>query len=74
MIAIYRERIVYRMLSLSAAHSFIIYYHHSSDVIMGAMASQINGVSSVYSTVCSGADQKKHQSSALLAFVRGIYR
>ena len=74
MIAIYRERIVYRMLSLSAAHSFIIYYYHFSDVIMGEMASQINGVSSVYSTVCSGADRRKHQSSSLLAFVRGIYR
>ena len=30
---------------------------------MGAMASQINGVSIVYSTVCSGEDQRKHQSS-----------
>ena len=31
-------------------------------------------VSTVYSTVCSGADQRKHQSSASLAFVRGIHR
>ena len=38
------------------------------------MASQITGVSIVYSTVCSGADQRKHQSSASLAFVSGIYR
>ena len=45
-----------------------------SDVIMGAMASQITGVASVYSTVCSCADQRKHQSSASLAFVRGIHR
>ena len=30
---------------------------------MSAMASQITGVSTVYSTVCSGADQRKHQSS-----------
>ena len=28
----------------------------------------------VYSTVYSGADQRKHQSSASLAFVRGIHR
>ena len=28
----------------------------------------------VYSTVCSGADQRKHQSSAILAFVREIPR
>ena len=33
------------------------------------MASQITGVSIVYSAVCSGADQRKHQSSASLAFV-----
>ena len=37
------------------------------------MASQITSVSTVYSTVCSGAD-KKYQSSASLAFVRGIHR
>ena len=34
---------------------------------MSAMASQITGVSIVYSTVCSGADQRKPQSSVLLA-------
>ena len=44
------------------------------DVIMGAIASQITGVSIVYSIVCSGADQRKHQSTASLAFVRGIRR
>ena len=38
------------------------------------MASQITGVSVVYSAVCSSADQQKHQSSASLAFVRGIHR
>ena len=31
-----------------------------SDVIMSVMASLINSVSIVYSTVCSGADQRKH--------------
>ena len=40
---------------------------------MGAMASQITSLTIVYSTVHSDAD-KKHQSSASLAFVRGIYR
>ena len=39
---------------------------------MSAMASLITGVSIVYSTVCSDADQRKHQSSASLAFVKGI--
>ena len=46
---------------------------HYSGVIIGATASQITSVSIVYSTVCSGADQRK-QSSASLAFVRGIHR
>ena len=39
---------------------------------MSAMASQMTGISIVHSTVCSGADQRKHQSSASLAFVRGF--
>ena len=41
---------------------------------MGAMASQITSLTIVYSTVYSDADQRKHQSSALLAFVWGIHR
>ena len=41
---------------------------------MSAMASQITGVSIVYLTGCSGAEQRKHQSSASLAFVGGIHR
>ena len=40
---------------------------------MGAMASQIINITIVYSTVYSVADQRKHQSSASLAFVRGIH-
>ena len=47
---------------------------HYSDVIMSSRASQFTGVSIACSTVCSGADQRKHQSSALLAFVRGFHR
>ena len=47
---------------------------HYNDGIMGAMASQITGISIIYFTVPSGADQRKHQSSASLAFVRGIHR
>ena len=47
---------------------------HYNDVIMSAMASQITGVSIVCSAVSSGADQRKHQSSASLAFVWGIHR
>ena len=47
---------------------------HYSDVIMGGMASQITSLASVYSTAYSGIDQRKHQRSASLAFVRGIPR
>ena len=41
---------------------------------MSAMGSQITGVSIAFSTDCSDADQRKHQSYASLAFVREIYR
>ena len=44
------------------------------DVIMGSIASQITSLTIVYSSVYSGANQRKHQSSASLAFVRGIHR
>ena len=47
---------------------------HYNHVIMGVMASQITSLTIVYSTVYSGADQREHQSSASLAFVRGIHR
>ena len=45
---------------------------HYSDVIMSTMASQITSVSIICSTVSSGADQRKHQSSASVAFVGGM--
>ena len=41
---------------------------------MSTMASQITSISIVYSAICSGAHKRKHQSSALLAFVRAIHR
>ena len=47
---------------------------HHGDVIMGTIASQITSLTIVYSTVYSDADQRKHQSSASLAFVQGIHR
>ena len=49
-------------------------WSHYSDVIMSTMAPQITGLTIVYSTCYPGADQRKHQSSASLAFVRGIHR
>ena len=47
---------------------------HHNDVTMSAMASQITSLTIIDSTVYSGADQRKHQSSASLVFVRGIDR
>ena len=51
----------------------LLWFFYYSDVIMTTTVSEIIGVSIVYSTICSGADQRKHQSSAWLAFVRGIH-
>ena len=45
-------------------------WRHYSCVIMGPIASQITSVPIVSTTVCGGADQRKYQSSASLAFVR----
>ena len=54
--------------------SIILFISHYCDAIMGTIASQITSLTMVYSTVYSGADQWKHQSSASLAFVWGIHR
>ena len=48
---------------------FILHYH---DVIMDPVASQITSLTIVYSIVYSDADERKHQSSASLAFVWGM--
>ena len=45
-----------------------------SYVIMGSIASQITSLTIFNSIVYSDADQRKHQSSASLAFVWGIHR
>ena len=45
-----------------------------NDVIMGTMAFQITSLTIAYSTFYSGADERKHQSSASLAFVRGRWQ
>ena len=47
---------------------------HYDDVIMTMLASQITSLQVVYSIVYSGVNQRKHQSSASLAIVRGIHR
>ena len=40
---------------------------------MSAIAFQITGVSIICSTVSPGADERKRQSSASLAFVKGTW-
>ena len=53
----------------------LVWYHvHYNDFTMSSMASQIISLTIVYSIVYSDADQSKHQSSASLAFVRGIHQ
>ena len=47
---------------------------HYNYVIMRAMASQITSLTIVYSTVYLGTYQRIHQSTAPLAFVKGIHR
>ena len=53
------------LLRVALIHRTLVDHCHCSDVIMGAMAYQITGVCSI---VGSGTDQRKHQSSASLAF------
>ena len=45
---------------------------HYNDAIMSAMASQITSPTDVYSTVYSGTDERKHQSSASMTFVTHV--
>ena len=47
---------------------------HYNDVEMSGMAFPITSLTIVYSTVYSSADQRQHQCSASLAFIRGIHR
>ena len=49
-------------------------FTHYDDVIMTMLASQITSLMVVYSIVYLGVNQRKHQSSASLAFVREIHR
>ena len=46
---------------------------HYNDAIMSLITSQITSLTIVYSIVFSDADQRKHQSSAVLAFVCGEF-
>ena len=64
----------YTKTQLRSSPSVVKHLTHYNDVIMSMTTSQITCVSIVYSTVCSSADHRKHQSPASLAFVQGIHR
>ena len=61
-------------LAATQANLLVIWVIHYNDVGMGAIASQITSLTIAYSIVYSDTDQRKHQSSASLAFVWGIHR
>ena len=62
------------MLPIPLAGRVVDMQSHYGDVVIGAMVSLITCLTIVKSIVYSGADQRKHQSFASLAFVRGIHR
>ena len=66
----------FAILSMQVSTSLhdILKYTHYDDVIMTILASQITSLPVVCSIVYSGVNQRKHQSSASLAFVRKIHR
>ena len=68
------NRAILSRTSVVMSYYYTLTTNHYSDVIMGAMASQITSLTIVYSTVYSDADQGQHQNAASLAFVRGIHR
>ena len=67
------SRETFSNISVAASLSYPIPVHHYN-VVMGAIVSQITNLTIVYSIVYSDGDQRKHQSSASLAFVRGSHQ
>ena len=54
--------------------NFLSFSNHYSDITIITMAHQITGIPTVCLITCSGAHQRKHQSSASPAFVRAIHQ
>ena len=61
-------RLIYNVCQLQ------FFTHHYCDFIIGTIAYRITSLTVVYSAVYSDAVHRKHQSSALLAFVWGIHQ
>ena len=70
-----RQRIYLILFQIAKGIRLISVRHrsHYSDAIMSTIAYQITSLTIVCLTVYSGADQRKHQSSASLAFVTGEF-
>ena len=64
-----KQYLAFKSYQCQNGHSQFLYV----DDIMGAIASQITSLMIVYSTVHSDTDQRKHQNSTSLAFVRGFH-
>ena len=60
-------------LAKTSSHASSAHWHYV-EVIMSTMASQITSLTIVCLNYCPGAHQRKHQSSALMAFMWGIHR
>ena len=58
---------------ISQKWDFGLSVSHCSDVLMSEMVSQIASPTIIYSTIYSRTDQRKHKSSASLAFEMGIH-
>ena len=73
-----KRAMIWDAMKLMWRHRNAQWWHPTENVgcsyISSATASQITSLTMVYSTVYSGAYKRKHQSSASLAFVRGIHR
>ena len=78
---------LYNVITESACLSIWVVFHergksmnlqthssHHNDVTMSTIASQITSLTIAHSTVCPCVNQRNHQSSASLSFVRGIHR
>ena len=67
----HKDKTVSHIMGIPLPRNMVFRYN---DLIISAMASHIASLTIVYSSVYSGSNQRKHQSSASLAFVWGIHR
>ena len=73
-VALHKHHKVEVHIIIHVRFSWVLLYQHYGDAIMDAIAFQITSITNVYSTVCSDADQRKHQSSASMVFVNSPHK